>query len=120
MFDKLAKKEGLMRLVTILLIGSILLLTLSVLGESKDRRRQIIDLDGGTEERLCAVLSDIKGVGAVDVMLEYDEHQSVTGVIVTAEGGSNPIVASNLTSAVTTLYGIPVSSVVVFEKEQEE
>ena len=41
-------------------------------------------------------------------------------MIVTAEGGANPVVANDLTCAVTTLYGIPVSSVIVFEKEQGE
>ena len=37
-----------------------------------------------------------------------------------AEGGENPIVANKLTNGVSTLYNIPVSSVIVFEKEQEE
>ena len=120
MFDKLVKKEKLMRLITILLVGSILILTLNVLTTSKDSRRQIIDLDGGTEERLCSVLSGINGVGQVDVMIEYDENSRVSGVIVTADGGADPVVANDLTRAVTTLYGIPVSSVIVFEKEQGE
>ncbi len=120
MFEKLVKKEGLMRLVTILLIGSVLILTLNVLTSGKDSRRQIIDPDGGTEEKLCSVLSGISGVGDVDVMIEYDRDSGVSGVIVTAEGGSDPVVANNLTRAVTTLYGIPVSSVIVFEREQEE
>ena len=37
----------------------------------------------------------------------------------TAEGGANPVVANDLTKGVATLYRIPVSSVIVFEKEQE-
>lgn len=120
MFDKLVKKEAVMRLVTVLLVGSILILTLNVMFSGKDRRKQIADIDGGTEERLCAVLSGISGAGEVDVMLDYDSESKVSGVIITAEGGRNPVVANNLTKAVTTLYGIPVSSVIVFEKEQEE
>ena len=43
----------------------------------------------------------------------------MTGVILTAEGGANPVVANDLTKGVATLYRIPVSSVIVFEKEQE-
>ena len=120
MFDKLVKKEALVRLIVFILIGSILFLTLSVFTSGKDRRRQIIDLDGGTEERLCSVLSDIRGAGAVDVLIEYDTEKRVVGVIVTADGGSDPVVANNLTRAVTTLYGIPVSNVIVFEREQED
>ena len=53
-------------------------------------------------------------------MIEYDENSRVSGVIITADGGDDPVVANDLTRAVTTLYGIPVSSVIVFEKEQEE
>jgi len=120
MFDKLVKKDLLMKLVTFLLIGSILCLTINVLTTGKDGRKQIVDLDGGTEERLCTVLSGIRGAGDVDVMIEYDENSRVSGVIVTASGGADPVVASKLTDAVTTLYGIPVSSVIVFEKEQED
>ncbi|MBQ4649961.1 MAG: hypothetical protein IJB73_04595 [Firmicutes bacterium] len=120
MFEKMVKKEGMTRLIVFILIGSVLILTLNVLFTSKDNRRQIIDQDGGSEERLCSVLSSISGVGDVDVMIEYDNNSRVSGVIVTAEGGSDPVIASNLTRAVTTLYGIPVSGVIVFEKEQEE
>lgn len=120
MFDKLVKKEALTRLITILLVASILLLSLNVLTGSKDHRRQIIDLDGGTEDKLCSMLSEIKGAGEVDVIIEYDKESMVTGVVITADGGANPVVANDLTKAVTTLYGIPVSNVIVFEKEQEE
>ena len=120
MLDKLLKKERLMRIVVIMLTGCVLFLTLNVLTASKDGRRQIIDSDGGTEERLCNVLSDISGAGDVDVLIEYSDTSRVSGIIITAEGGADPVIANNLTRAVTTLYGIPVSSVIVFEKEQEE
>ena len=120
MFDRLVKKEGLMRVVVIILIGSVMFLTINVMTTSKDGRRQIIDPDGGTEERLCSILSDISGGGKVDVLIDYTGTNKVSGIIITAEGGSDPVIANNLTRAVTTLYGIPVSSVIVFEKEQEE
>ena len=118
MFEKLAGKGALMRLVTVLLITSVAILALNILTDSKDTRRQIIDRDG-SEEQLCSVLSGMKGVGAVDAIIEYDENNKVTGVILTAEGGANPVVANDLTKGVATLYRIPVSSVIVFEKEQE-
>ena len=110
MFEKLAGKGALMRLVTVLLIASVAILALNILTDSKDTRR---------EEQLCSVLSGMKGVGAVDAIIEYDENNKVTGVILTAEGGANPVVANDLTKGVATLYRIPVSSVIVFEKEQE-
>ena len=119
MFEKIVSKGSLGKLITILLIASVAILALSILTDSKDGRKQIIDSDGGDEERLCSILSGIKGAGDVDVIVKYDDCK-VVGVIVSAEGGENPIVANKLTNGVSTLYNIPVSSVIVFEKEQEE
>lgn len=115
MFEKIGK-EKFMKLITALLIASIAILALSVLTSSPDRRKQIIDKNGGTEEQLCSVLSGIEGAGQVEVAVEYDERDQVKGVIVLAEGAGSPVVESKLTSGVATLYQIPVSSVIVFEK----
>ena len=120
MFEKIVSKGSLGKLITILLIASVAILALSILTDSKDGRKQIIDSDGGDEERLCSILSGIKGAGDVDVIVKSDDDCKVVGVIVSAEGGENPIVANKLTNGVSTLYNIPVSSVIVFEKEQEE
>lgn len=120
MFEKFTGKENFIKIITIMLIISIVILSLSIFSESNDGRKQIIDLDGGTETKLCSILSSIEGVGEVDVMLQTDKYDSVTGVIVIAEGGSNPVIANKLTQGVSTLYNIPVSNVIVFEKEIEE
>lgn len=120
MFEKLTGKENFMKLITVLLIASIVILALSIFTDTSDGRKQIIDMDGGSEEQLCSMLSSIDGVGQVEVMVQYGGDDQVSGVIVIAEGGANPIVANNLTQGVSTLYSIPVSSVIVFEKEQEE
>lgn len=120
MFEKLTAKENFIKLITVLLIASIAILALSILTDSTDGRRQIIDMNGGVEEQLCGILSEIKDVGEVRVLVEYAKDKSVAGVIVIAEGGSNPIIANNLTRGVSTLFNIPVSNVIVFEKEQEE
>lgn len=120
MFEKLVSGKHAARFLALVLIGLIVILTLSIFAESKDGRKQIIDMDGGSEERLASVLSGIKGAGEVDAVIKYDENSNVTGVIVTAEGAGNPTVANNLTKGVAALYDIPVSSVMVFEKEQEE
>ena len=120
MFDKIKDKDYIMRLVAILLITSIGILSLTILSSNNDGRKQIIDRDGGEESKLCAALSNIKGVGEVEVMVEYDKDSNISGVIVIADGGSNPIIANDLTRGVSTLYNIPTSSVIVFEKEQGE
>ena len=54
------------------------------------------------------------------MLVEYDSRDDVKGVIVLAEGAGNPGVANNLTKGVATLYSIPVSSVIVFEKSLNE
>lgn len=120
MFEKLVSKKALRGLVTLLLVGAILIMALSIFSQNKDGRRQIIDMDGSSEERLASVLSGIKGAGDVDAAIEYGQDGKVVGVIVTAEGARIPAVARNLSKGVATLYDIPVSSVIVFEKEQEE
>lgn len=124
MFEKLKKdpkaKDLAIKIIAVLIILSVALLSLDVFTQSKDGRKQIVDEDGGTEEALCAILTDIKGVGDVDVMLQYDEEDQITGVIVTAEGAENPVTKNNLVNAVRAVFNIPVSSVMVFEKESTE
>ncbi|WP_282750919.1 hypothetical protein, partial [Emergencia timonensis] len=58
-------KEGVMKIVVALIIASIVLLSLSILTDDNDSRKQISDDDGATE--LCSILSEIKGVGDVNV-----------------------------------------------------
>ena len=119
MFEKTGK-ETWMKLISVLLALSAAIMVLSIFSSDSDGRRQIVDGDGGREEQLCAVLSSIEGAGQVEVMVEYDSRSKVTGVIVLAEGAASPVVANKLTNGVATLYSIPVSSVIVFEKSYEE
>lgn len=121
MFDKFKNdpkmKDMVIKIIALLIIAAVALLSFDVFTQSKDGRKQILDEDGGTETALCKILTDIKGVGEVDVMLQYDEEDQVTGVIVTAEGAGDPIVRNDLVNAVRAVFNIPVSSVTVFEKE---
>lgn len=148
MWDKLKTdkyaKSLLTKLITILIVASIALLLFDVLTQSKDGRRQIVDDNGGTEylesaadastkeeNKLKDILSDIKGVGEVDVMITYKENEpssnlfngdskekqsKVGGVIVTASGAGDIIIRNNITNAVTAVFNIPASNVSVFEK----
>ena len=121
MLEKLKKdpkaKDLIIKIIAILIILSVALLSFDVFTQNKDGRKQIIDDDGGTEAALCSILTDIKGVGEVDVMLQYNEEQQISGAIVTAEGAGDPVVRNNLVNAVRAVFNIPVSSVVVFEKD---
>lgn len=109
-------KENGVKTIAILIIIGVILLTVDVFTNSKDGRRQIVDKDGGTEVELISILSDIKDVGAVDVMVQYGESDEVTGVVVTAEGASNPVVKNNIVNAVMALFNLNASNVEVFEK----
>lgn len=110
-------KEVMYKLITVIVVILMALLVFQVMTNDKDGRRQIVDEDGGTEASLSTILSDIKGVGDVDVMITYGDEKAVTGVIVTASGASSPVVKSEVTNAVSAIFNIPVSNVMVFEKK---
>lgn len=123
MLEKLKKdpkmKDLAIKLIAALIIAAVALLSFDVFTQNKDGRKQIIDDDGGTEAALCEILTDIKGVGNVDVMLQYDENDQISGAIVTAEGAEDPVIRNNLVNAVRAVFNIPVSSVMVFEKDSQ-
>ena len=88
MFEKLKKdpkmKDLAIKIIAVLIILSVALLSFDVFTQSKDGRKQILDEDGGTEEALCAILTDMKGcllytsiveevMGDIDD--EYDEEE---------------------------------------------
>ena len=120
MFDKFFKegksKDIIIKLITIAVIAAVLLVAFDVLTQDRDSRRQIIDEDGGSEMTLSEILTDIDGVGAVDVMIRQVEDNAISGVIITAEGAGDPVIRDNITRAVAAVYNIPASNVVVFEK----
>lgn len=109
-------KDKSIKIIAFLIIAAVILLSFDVFTQSKDGRRQIVDDDGGVEAELCSILSDIDGVGEVDVMLQYGEDEQITGAIVTAQGAGDPVVKNNVINAVMALFNISASSVEVFEK----
>lgn len=144
MWDKLKNdkyvKDLLIKLLTILFIAAIALLLFDVLTQSKDGRRQIVDMNGGseyteetalaTEEeiRLEQILSQMKGVGDTNVMITYQDEETdtvfsgqnnyrkVEGVIIASEGAGDIVIKNNIINAVATVFDIPASNVVVYEK----
>jgi hypothetical protein len=152
MWDKLKNdkyvKDLLVKLLTILFVAAIALLLFDVLTQSKDGRRQIVDMNGGTEYtdetasstneeiRLEKILSQMKGVGDTTVMITYqtaepsdtvfsseygsNKSRKVEGVIVASKGAGDAVIKNNIINAVATLFDIPVSNVVVFEKSDSD
>lgn len=122
MFEKFKSdpkaKDLAVKIIAVLIILSVALLSFDVFTDNTDERKQIIDESISTETSLCNILTDINGVGAVDVMLQYNEEEQISGVIVTAEGAQDPVIRNNLVNAVRAVFSIPASSVMVFEKDQ--
>ena len=110
-------KDMLMRALVCAVVIAVGFLAVDAFTQGRDGRRQIVDDDGASETALIEILSDIKGAGDVDVMVKYDDGGVVTGVIVTASGAGSVVVRNNLTNAVSAVFNIPVSNVMVFEKE---
>lgn len=139
-------KELFFKLISVVIIASMGLLLLNVMNQSKDGRKQIVDNNGvseyiGTENdcsatreelRLAEILSQIKGVGNVDVLITYrhssevttvfsssvnEENSKINGVIVTAEGAENVVIKNDIINAVACVFNISAGNVSVFEKE---
>lgn len=85
--------------------------------------QRISEQERGLEERLCAILSEIDGVGEVRVMvtlgtseqMQYGRNSDmllsvtapeVRGVIVVCEGGGRADVCEKVVNAVTGVFGI--------------
>ena len=106
-----------LKIVIVMIIAAVLLLSFDVFTGGSDGRRQIVDEDGGVEVQLCNILSNMEGVGDVEVMLQYGENEQIAGAIVTAEGASDPVVKNDVTKAVMAVFGISAANVEVFEKK---
>jgi stage III sporulation protein AG len=145
--DEAFRRSVLGKLVYAVVLFSAMILLYNVLFKEVVRDNIIVDDDGGTEilreadrlpdvydevaiqeERLQEILSQIKGVGEVDVMLTYEvgtettatfstrEISQVKGVIVVAQGASSAAIKSDIMKAVGAVFNIPVSRITVFEK----
>lgn len=139
----LTEKKTYYALLIIVTLAALLLLSADIFSQSRDARRQIIDEDGAeelsvnsrlqTEEelRLQEMLEHISGVGKNRVMITPREEQQtlsvfssqekkpeVCGVIVAAEGANNASVKLAIVEAVASAYGVPTTSVMVFQLKQ--
>ena len=118
MFEKInITKENLSKQIIALIVAAVFLLTMSILTDDNDSRKFISSDGRGSEAALCSFLSDIDGVGSVSALIEYDTEEKVVGVVVTAEGAADPVVRNNIVKGVSTLYDVPATSVMVFQKD---
>lgn len=84
--------------------------------------RKESEAKGMEERRLCEMLGDIKGAGAVDVLVTYypDSDEAMNGLamgaVITAEGADDFSVKNKLSEAVQAALGLPPHKVKVFKK----
>ena len=83
----------------------------------KTSDEEISDYDVYMEQRIEKILSQVDGVGKVNVMvtLENTDDTAIGGVVIVAQGGDNGSVVSNITSALEALLGIPVHKIKVLK-----
>ena len=126
--EKMLNKSGKEKILIVLLIG-VLLLVIAIPVKSdktgcvsdsdtyKTSDEEISDYDVYMEQRIEKILSQVDGVGKVNVMvtLENTDDTAIGGVVIVAQGGDNGSVVSNITSALEALLGIPVHKIKVLK-----
>ena len=125
--EKMLNKSGKEKILIVLLIG-VLLLVIAIPVKSdktggyvsgsdtyKTSDEEISDVY--MEQRIEKILSQVDGVGKVNVMvtLENTDDTAIGGVVIVAQGGDNGSVVSNITSALEALLGIPVHKIKVLK-----
>jgi predicted negative regulator of RcsB-dependent stress response len=70
-----------------------------------------------TEKKLTAILSQIDGVGAVEVMI-CETEDGVQSVVVVCEGANDILVNMRVREAVCTAVGTQVNAVKIYLKEE--
>ena len=66
------------------------------------------------EHKICSVIQKIDGCGKAQVAISYDGGEDVIGVVVVAEGATDPIIRFKIVQVVVTLLDVDSSSVSVF------
>lgn len=102
------------RLIAVALIIALALIIYSGVGSaSSTDTPSNMDLE---ESRLATVLSNIQGAGKVEVMISRKDD-TITGVLVVAEGARDISVLLKLLDATSTVMGVDKSIVEVYQME---
>lgn len=69
------------------------------------------------EKRLGNILSQMQGIGNVSVMMTYQDKSKVSGVVIVAEHGENPVVVKQITEVVRALFDVDAHKIKVIESK---
>lgn len=103
---------------TVLLVG--LAIALVVVGWNVFHREEAAQesvILSETEKKLMAILSNIDGVGAVEVMI-CETEEGVQSVVVVCEGARDILVNMHVREAVCTAVGTKANAVKIYLKEE--
>lgn len=117
-------------MIIIFIIGIAILAVSCVLPDGKDEAGGSVQY-AGEEERLGDILSQIDGAGRISVMISYESapersfgsyapdrglYPKVRGVIVVADGASDPVVRQELAHAAAAVTGAGANRVCVYTR----
>lgn len=77
------------------------------------------DFDSYNEKRLAKILSQIDGIGDVDIMITSKNNEA-EGVIIVAQGAEKPAVKSNIYNATIAALGVKPHKIGIFTKKGGE
>ena len=119
--------------IVILLLGLLLSVIALPVSKKSSTPKQTILMDNSTqstdeiqsslERRLQNILENVEGVGEVKVMLMTEEQQGiyrsgeteVRGVLIAAEGASDPVVVQKIQQAVMALFQIKAHKIKIMK-----
>ena len=119
--------------IVILLLGLLLSVIALPVSKKSSTPKQTILMDNSTqstdeiqsslERRLQNILENVEGVGEVKVMLMTEEQQGiyrsgeteVRGVLIAAEGASDPVVVQKIQQAVMALFQIEAHKIKIMK-----
>ena len=115
-FEKLKSVKNIEIYIALILAAIVVIIIFAGSG-TKNTSNSVSDdtYIGQMEHKICSVIENMAGCGKAEVAISYNNNdESVIGVVVVAEGASDPIVRFKIVEVVVTLLGIDSSSVQVF------
>lgn len=100
---------------------------------------QISSYETALEARVSDILAGVDGVGEVEVMVvlksaeetdvfhafsqntsEKEQYPEVTGIIISADGGGNAVVRTEISEAMEALFGLPAHKIKILKRVKKE
>ncbi len=120
-FQKNTGKQIKIAIVLLLLAFTLLLFSkLSDNGKTTSAQETKVGITYNDQEtKLAYMLQNINGVGETEVLLTYDKSGDIVGVLVFAEGASDPAVRLQIKRALQTAIVMKNENIRIYEKKSQ-